>query len=651
MRIAIAQIRTRAAEFAKTARRMAELSKSAAEQGANLLLFPYAALTSPMHPEYSCQEGYLIDLVDTLRELAKQVACPCVVPVVTEVEGHPYADAMLLKGGEVVPLRLLGRGVSEAGTAGAQGTRSGQIERDAAITFDFDGVRLGVVFTYDDIEDLIESGTSVDVLLLPCAFSYAVDDSNSALGSALVENRFTTYAQTLDAWIVAIGSLGGYGTQVYTGSSFVLSPNGELLSQAPAFEEALAVSEFDPKSRERLTERLEAEVYNRSLHLWEALSMGLADYVEGVGRTDVALVLDGSLESCALAALASDALGPTHVHAISGSVMDSTGMKIASAVAAALRIAYAPVNAGSGSAAGSAAGARPNASNAGVEDLDFCRDLDQIALAASARATGALPISHEDKTHLALEAVADRCHAAALLPFGDVYRSDVRELAHLRNTISHVIPREAFLAYSVPEVEGIERVGETPEARLCHIDVMLASHVEWEHSLSDVAAGQEHPEVAVAMVRLLHGSEAARACYPPCLVVSSRTLFDMHIPVAMAWEDRTRPFGERLARGRFMDRLNMLLDGRADATAPGREAVGSEELRKMLQNLGVELAGGSLPEGIDPSEVEGALGNLFGLLQDLVESGGLGTDGSGGMEPPAEGPIGPITWGSPFSEN
>ena len=59
MRIAIAQIATRAGDFDGTARRMAEVSRRAADAGADLLVFPVAALcgVTPAQQERSVSTG------------------------------------------------------------------------------------------------------------------------------------------------------------------------------------------------------------------------------------------------------------------------------------------------------------------------------------------------------------------------------------------------------------------------------------------------------------------------------------------------------------------------------------------------------------------------------------------------------------------
>ncbi len=95
MRIGIAQIDTRAGDLEATATRMVALSGTAAEQGADLLVFPMAALTGPLPVRESEQDDFLVDVMDALVRLSEEVSCPCIVPVVGALDGQPAPEAVL----------------------------------------------------------------------------------------------------------------------------------------------------------------------------------------------------------------------------------------------------------------------------------------------------------------------------------------------------------------------------------------------------------------------------------------------------------------------------------------------------------------------------------------------------------------------------
>lgn len=599
MRIAIAQMGSRAGELDSTVARMIDYARRAHDQGAELVLYPMAALTGPVPAEFADQEGFLLDLSEAFARLCEEAPCPCIVPVVTEAEGMPAFEAVLVRDGDVTPLKttaLMLHGGADPEEDDADAPAPDLPE------FEVNGLKLGIAFTYEDLDDYNDFEFDVDAIVFASGYGYAVDDPSSALGGALTEARFKNDAETCGAWILGVGSVGGYGSQVFCGSSFVLAPWGELAAQAPAFEEALVVCDVDPSSEGPLAHPLVPEVYDRSLTLWGALSAALSDFVASSGATGAALVLDGSLASSLLATLASDALGPTNVHALVAPSSPEVA-QTCSELARALRIDAVPAD--------------RQVLAAGDDAL--VRDLVEAHLAALARRFGALALSSVDKTALALEDLSSSVRATSLAPFGDVYRSDVIELARLRNTISPVIPTASRDAFRVPDVAGVGSVSPSRAQQVEFVDYVLASHIEWERCLTDVVEAQGHGDVALAVFERYEANELSRRLAPPTLLVSSRSLADAAKPLGFAWRDRRREKSERVddkVLSQFADALADAVRGSDDVSVPA-----GDDMRRTLE-----------------------------FLRDFAQGGGLSPQGfTGGEVPPMPGPDG--LWASPFSEN
>lgn len=618
MIVAIAQMNTHAGDFGTIVDRMATLAKRAADQEAKLIVFPAPCLTGQAAQDFPSREGFQADLLQAFDRLSRELVCPAIVPILADHEGEPYREVVLLKNGEVFALRM---GAYEAET---QGNSVPQDDSLFVAAFELDGMRCAVAQNYDDLDDLLDSDDTFDVVIYIPSYGYALDDTGSVLGAALGENRFKADATSLAAWFVAAGAVGGYGLQVFTGSSFVMSPRGELVASAPAFEECLLVADVvsDRQGEKETGEplrALEPEIYNNSLYLWQALTLGLHDYFQKQSHTRAVLRLDGSLGSCVLAVLASDALGPKNVYALLEGFADERMAQVARQVAQSLHVEVV---------------ACPVDLSAFSSERSLYEDMAQACLAEVARTMDAMPISAEDKTYLALEATSAKCRVAEILPFGDVYRSDLIELGHMRNTVSPIIPADAFNGFEVPTVPGLDAVEPTQVLRLKRIDVTLATHVEWERTLSAVAARQGEPELCEEILCRFRELEAPRKSLPSSLVVSTHPLADASIPLCFSWHDRVRSEEERMEASAIVRRfLHPVHDSTGSAMAP-------PDFSEFMKGLEVELRGGGA-KNMDRSTVEGALGELMGLLQDI----------SGGERPSLEGPFGPLTWGSPFSEN
>jgi hypothetical protein len=112
------------------------------------------------------------------------------------------------------------------------------------------------------------------------------------------------------------------------------------------------------------------------------------------------------------------------------------------------------------------------------------------------------------------------------------------------------------------------------------------------------------------------------------------------MPQGFAWHDRVRSEEERMEDRRRAERIVSSL---RDSDARGQTGGDVPDFSHLLEGLEVELKSGPLSEGVDRETLESALGDLLGLIQDMAQSG---------EQPPnIGGPFGPLTWGSPFSEN
>ena len=563
---------------------MASISQLAARRGVDLLVFPVAALTGPVAVDYAAQVPFTLDLMDTLSDLAQRVSCDCLVPMVDFEGDVPAIHAVLLRDGAPLPL---GR-VPWGQRAAAHGSFEGQPHDDSLTSLEVAGSYIGIAYSYEDLDAWCDEPRRPDVLCFLASYGYAIDDPSSALGGALQEGRFMTDASETGAWVVGAGSLGGYGTQVFCGSSFVLSPDGHLAASCPAFEEGLLVAEVGKDVAIGPEDELAFEVYDERYHLWQALVLGIRDYLHKLGHTDAVLALDGSLPSMLLSVLASDALGPTHVHVLLCAGADSPRISDAARLARTLRVDVHTL------------------SEVDVPHALSREDLIAAELRALARAVGAVPLSSADKTGLALESERWCPSVGWLAPLGDVYRIDVLDVARLRNTISSVMPGLALVPSDVPDV-GIPVHEWDLEPMLERIDVSLATHVEGARGLAQVAAAVGDEQLARAVLDKFHDLDAARISRPPCLMMSTRTLSDARMPLGFAWRDHGRDDALPGSLGLWEAGVRPTSGAHGKASpatdSPNYGNDGLEEYQDMIQealSLLHDLSVGSSPDWLGP---------------------------------------------------
>jgi NAD+ synthase (glutamine-hydrolysing) len=105
--------------------------------------------------------------------------------------------------------------------------------------------------------------------------------------------------------------VGGQDELVFDGQSLVTDPEGNLIARAAQFEEELLVCEIPATGPAPIAEPLcdLDEVY-------EALVLGLRDYVAKNGFQHVGVALSGGIDSALVALLAADAVGPERLSCV-----------------------------------------------------------------------------------------------------------------------------------------------------------------------------------------------------------------------------------------------------------------------------------------------------------------------------------------------
>ncbi|MBI5160249.1 MAG: NAD+ synthase [Micrococcales bacterium] len=148
----------------------------------------------------------------------------------------------------------------------------------------------------------------------------------------------TRRATETDTIVAYVNIVGGQDDLVFDGDSVVVDGSGRILARAPQFEEHLLVVDVDPAAATegRLPPDVRRVVIETTAHvdptpietalvelpddreqLWNALVLGLRDYVRKNGFPGVVLGLSGGIDSSVCAALAADAIGAENVHGIS----------------------------------------------------------------------------------------------------------------------------------------------------------------------------------------------------------------------------------------------------------------------------------------------------------------------------------------------
>ena len=158
------------------------------------------------------------------------------------------------------------------------------------------------------VEDAARAGAQLILNLNASPFS----KGKWARRRALLEERARDNAVA----IVYVNLVGGQDELVFDGGSMVYDHSGEPAVLGPCFEEALIPVTFNCAHHCQPVSQPRSGAVSEEAGVYQALVLGVQDYVNKNGFKSVVLGLSGGIDSALTLAVAVDALGPDRVHAV-----------------------------------------------------------------------------------------------------------------------------------------------------------------------------------------------------------------------------------------------------------------------------------------------------------------------------------------------
>ncbi len=501
--------------------------------GADLVVFPELTL-SGYPPEDLVLKAAFLDAVEAaVEELAAETADggpALLVGAPWRAGGACRNAALLLDHGRVAATRLKHHlpnyGVFDEARVFTPGPLPAPV--------DFRGLRLGLMICedmwYADVADTLASAGAAMLVVLNGS-PFEVDKPGARRGHATARVAETGLP------LLYVNQVGGQDELVFDGASFALDAGGDLVLGLPAWQRAVAASEWrrapegwSPHGRPPLPAAAGGEAA-----IYQALMLGLRDYVGKNGFPGVVLGLSGGIDSALVAALAADALGPDQVWCVMmpspytsgdsledaarvagmlGCRLDTIGIEPAMAAFAAM---LAPAFAG-------------RESDITEENLQSrARGLTLMALSNK---FGPMVLSTGNKSEMSAgyaTLYGDMCGGFAVLK--DVYKTQVFALARWRNAqrpagglgpAGAVMPERVITKPPSAELKP----GQTDQDTLPPYDMLdgiLACLIEGEMSVAATAARGYDEAVVRRVWRLLDRAEYKRRQAPPGVKITGRS--------------------------------------------------------------------------------------------------------------------------------
>lgn len=535
MKIGLLQINPFSGDLQGNAAAVLAATRKAALREADLCIASELVLCGHPPTDLLLGESFIVACGNTLRNLAKILHSEALPPVLL---GAPVANpvpqgksihngAVLLRDGKVVVIcrkvLLPSEGSREDMRYFEPGVACGMVQHKGwrlAVTIGEDiwndrtfwhGRR---TYETDPVAEFMNSGA--DALINLAALPFQIG------GAYLHERMLGWSAVRYRVPLLCVNQIGGQDGLIYGGRSVCFNPLGAVTARAAAFEEDVLIADL-VKPGDPLTSPASSE----NEDIWNALVLGIRDFVGRCGFSTVALGLSGGMDSALVAALAVDALGPKNVLGVLLPSPYTTQESVDAATALAVNLGITThtvsieplMRAFESSLAPMFTGKERD-----VTEENLQSRIRGTILMAMSNKLGCLLLNTGNKSEAAMgycTLYGDSCGALAVI--GDLYKTQVYDLARWYNTREGCERIPSIIMTRAPSAEL--HPGQKDEDSLPPYDVLdkiLYDHVEMNMGYDTLCEVGHDPEIVRRALHLLRVSEFKRHQSPPVLCVSQR---------------------------------------------------------------------------------------------------------------------------------
>ncbi len=321
LKLCIAQLNFTVGDMAGNAQKIIAAAHTAYAQGARLLVTPELSICGYAAEDLFLRPAFIAACDDAVKTVARELAG---LKDLCVIVGHPVGGDQRSKS-VAVQQRFNAASVLSEGrvlqTYAKRELPNYQVFDEhryftpgqGVCVFPVAGVHVGVLICEDawfDEPALLARQAGAQVLCVINASPFHVGK-----GGERVE-RMAARARAVNLPLVYAHFVGGQDEVVFDGGSFAVNADGALAGRAPAFEEDLFCVQAEPGEHGLQLSARDTHPRSPEADLWDALVMGVRDYIGKNGFPGVLLGLSGGIDSALVMAIAVDALGASKVRAV-----------------------------------------------------------------------------------------------------------------------------------------------------------------------------------------------------------------------------------------------------------------------------------------------------------------------------------------------
>ena len=550
LRVALAQINPTVGDLEGNAALISKYTDQAKKAATDVIVFPEMVLTGYPVEDLAMRASFRSASKKALAQLLTSLD-PSIVSVVGYLDesttGAPQNNVAIIYGSKIAATytkrHLPNYGVFDEFRNFVPG--------DSTLVIRVKGVDIGIAICEDIWHSLADlAARKPGLVLVPNGSPYERNKDDVRL--ALVQKR----AKEIGAPLAYVNMTGGQDDLVFDGDTIVVDARGAVISRAAQFQDQLLVVDIDSATQTSTPDVVISESGAESAgalapavaarmsdneEIWNALVMGLRDYVAKNKFRSVVLGLSGGIDSALVAAIAVDALGAKCVNGVAMPSKYSSDHSVedATAFAANTGIHFRTVE---------------------IEPMvqSFMQSITLKAVAAEniqarVRGTTLMGISNQEG-HLVL-ATGNKSELAVgystlygdavggFAPIKDIYKTDVWALATWRNAQATArgevtpIPQRSIEKEPSAELRPDQKDSDSlPEYEL--LDQLLTRYVDGDQGSAALIAAGFDSALVMRVIAMVDKAEYKRRQYPPGTKVSARAFGkDRRLPMTSRWSE------------------------------------------------------------------------------------------------------------------
>lgn len=331
------------------------------------------------------------------------------------------------------------------------------------------------------------------------------------------EETMAKRAQEGNMPIIYVNTVGGQDELVFDGGSMAINPDGNVQHHTPFYEEILEVVQLSGEQTLKITSARLAPPMSLEARIYNALVLGVRDYITKNGFDSVVIGLSGGIDSALTLVLAVDAIGANHVEALlmpsryTAEISITAAQELANILGVKNHIiSIEPMfQAALESLETEFAGLPPDSTEENIQ----ARVRGTLLMAVSNK-NRAIVISTGNKSELSVgycTLYGDMVGGFAVLK--DIPKTWVYRLSHYRNSLSNVIPQIIIDRPPTAELANNQLDQDTlPPYDI--LDAILELYIEQDETWENIVAKGFDRETVLKVIRMIDRNEYKRRQAP-----------------------------------------------------------------------------------------------------------------------------------------